>query len=190
MLSENLTGKPLPIKYDLLNGKPIKNHDFITRAYNAFIPVNFNLTPSLGREFLFRSGYDIRLSVLFSPNGDDLTDSPELRSKFQREIGQEGLEVLLSRLAKNPKIIASLDLMYSDIDSGRRSEFDPKDYYHNIMIGRLFDSARKAAWNRVLQDEGAVLLAQERADKKLRKQLKKEESANITSSQNILNIYK
>tara|TARA_B100000482_G_scaffold192480_1_gene181013 strand:- start:21 stop:3761 length:3741 start_codon:yes stop_codon:yes gene_type:complete len=190
LLSENLTGKPLPIKYDLLNGKPIKNHDFITRAYNAFIPVNFNLTPSLGREFLFRSGYDIRLSVLFSPNGDDLTDSPELRSKFQREIGQEGLEVLLSRLAKDPKIIASLDLMYNDIDSGRRSEFDPKDYYHNIMIGRLFDSARKAAWNRVLQDEGAVLLAQERADKKLRKQLKKEESANITSSQNILNIYK
>ena len=132
LLSENIAiGGQLPIKYDLLNGRPIRNWDFITRAYNAFVPINFNLTPSLGRTFLFKSGYDLRLSVLYSPNGDDLTDSPLLRSKFQREIGKENLEVLLSRLAKDPKIIASMELMYKDIQSGRRSEFQPKDYYHN-----------------------------------------------------------
>ena len=186
LLSENVAiGGQLPIKYDLLNGRPIRNWDFITRAYNAFVPINFNLTPSLGRTFLFKSGYDLRLSVLYSPNGDDLTDSPLLRSKFQREIGKENLEVLLSRLAKDPKIIASMELMYKDIQSGRRSEFQPKDYYHNIMIGRLFDQAREAAWIRVMNDEKALILAQEREEKKIARKLKKEESAG-----NILNIYK
>ena len=185
LLSENLTGGQLPIKYDLLNGRPIKNWDFITRAYNAFVPVNFNLTPSLGRTFLFKSGYDLRLSVMYSPNGDNLTDSPLLRSKFQREIGKENLEVKLSRLAKDPKIIASLEEMYNDIRSGRRSEFQPKDYYHNIMIGRLFDNAREAAWIRVMNDEEAIILAQEREDKNIARKLKKESSAG-----NILNIYK
>ena len=186
LLSENIAiGGQLPIKYDLLNGRPIRNWDFITRAYNAFVPINFNLTPSLGRTFLFKSGYDLRLSVLYSPNGDDLTDSPLLRSKFQREIGKENLEVLLSRLAKDPKIIASMELMYKDIQSGRRSEFQPKDYYHNIMIGRLFDQAREAAWIRVMNDEKALILAQEREEKKIARKLKKEESAG-----NILNIYK
>jgi len=186
LLSENVAiSGQLPIKYDLLNGRPIRNWDFITRAYNAFVPINFNLTPSLGRTFLFKSGYDLRLSVLYSPNGDDLTDSPLLRSKFQREIGRENLEVKLSRLAKDPKIIASLELMYKDIQSGRRSEFQPKDYYHNIMIGRLFDEAREAAWIRVMNDEKALILAQEREEKKIARKLKKEESAN-----NILNIYK
>ena len=186
LLSENLPGQDLPIKYDLLNGRPIKNWDFITRAYNAFIPINFNLTPSLGRTFLFKSGYDIRLSVLYSPNGDNLTDSPMIRSKFQREIGRENLEVKLSRLAKDPKIIESMELMYKDIQSGRRSEYQPKDYYHNIMIGRLFDQARQAAWIRVMNDEKALILAQEREDKKIARELKKEESA----GNNILNIYK
>ena len=186
LLSENVAiSGQLPIKYDLLNGRPIRNWDFITRAYNAFVPINFNLTPSLGRTFLFKSGYDLRLSVLYSPNGDDLTDSPLLRSKFQREIGRENLEVKLSRLAKDPKIIASLELMYKDIQSGRRSEFQPKDYYHNIMIGRLFDEAREAAWIRVMNDEKALILAQKREEKKIARKLKKEESAN-----NILNIYK
>ena len=47
----------------------------MTRAYNMFSPVQMNLDNSPGRELLFKSGYDMRLSVLFSPDGDDLTKS-------------------------------------------------------------------------------------------------------------------
>ena len=54
------------------------------------------------------------------------------------------------------------------------------------MIGRLFDQARQAAWIRVMNDEKALILAQEREDKKIARELKKEESA----GNNILNIYK
>ena len=183
-MSEKVAGQELPIKYDILNGRPIKNHDFITRAYNAFVPVAFNLTPSIGRTLLFNSGYDLRMSVLYSPNGDDLTDSPKLRSRFQQEIGQERLEVKLSRLAKDPKIIASMEQMYDDINSGRRAEFQPRDYYHNIIIGKLFDKARKKAWTRVMNEQEALLISQEREEKKIQRNLKKEQTSNI------LNIYK
>ena len=183
-MSERLPGQDLPIKYDILNGRPIKNHDFITRAYNAFVPVAFNLTPSIGRTLLFNSGYDLRMSVLYSPNGDDLTDSPRLRSRFQQEIGRERLEVKLSRLAKDPKIIASMEQMYADINSGRRAEFQPRDYYHNIIIGKLFDKARKKAWTRVMNEQEALLISQEREEKKIQRNLKKEQTSNI------LNIYK
>ena len=183
-MSEKLPGQDLPIKYDLLNGRPLKNHDFITRAYNALVPVNFNLTPSAGRTLLFNSGYDLRMSVLYSPNGDDLTDSPRIRSRFQQEIGKERLEVKLSRLSRDPKIIASMEQMYTDINSGKRAEYQPRDYYHNIIIGKLFDKARKKAWTRVMDEQEAALIAQEREAKRIERNLKKQETSNI------LNIYK
>ena len=179
LMSEKLTGQQLPIKYDLLNGRPIKNHDFITRAYNAFIPVAFNLTPSPGRTLLFNSGYDIRMSVLYSPNGDDLTDSPRLRSLFQKAIGEERLEVKLGRLAKDPKIIASMEQMYTDINSGRRADFQPRDYYHNIIIDRLFTKARKKAWLKVMKDQEAATIQRDREKSKLERKMKKNQTAKL-----------
>ena len=50
---ETIAGEALPVKYDMLNGKPIKNYDFFTRAFNAVSPVSLNLTVSPGRQFLF-----------------------------------------------------------------------------------------------------------------------------------------
>ena len=55
LITENIAVEALPIKYDILTGRPIKDHDFITRMFNAASPVNFNLDYSPGREFLFDS---------------------------------------------------------------------------------------------------------------------------------------
>ena len=43
LLSEKLAPEELPIKYDMLTGKPIKDHDFVTRMFNAISPVQFNM---------------------------------------------------------------------------------------------------------------------------------------------------
>ena len=51
LISENVAFDPLPIKYDILTGRPIKDHNFMTRMFNAVSPVNFNLDYSPGREF-------------------------------------------------------------------------------------------------------------------------------------------
>ena len=51
----------LPIKYDMLNGQPLRKHDFMTRAFNMISPVQLNMDQSVGRQFLFDSGYDLSL---------------------------------------------------------------------------------------------------------------------------------
>ena len=41
-----LYGEDLPIKYDILSGNPVNPYDFMTRAFNMFSPISFNLTKS------------------------------------------------------------------------------------------------------------------------------------------------
>ena len=181
---DTLPGNDLPIKYDILAPRPVNPYDFMTRAYNMFSPVQMNLDNSPGRELLFRSGYDMRLSVLFSPDGDDLTKEPVLRSKFQQAIGKQNLEVDLIKLSKDPRIIASIEQMDKDRAAGNRADFEPMDYYHNKVIRRLFARAERIAWAEVSGDARAQEIRKERLEKKIQRQEKGRQSGNI------LNIYK
>ena len=108
LLTEKLTDEALPIKYDMLNGQPIKDYDFITRAWNMFSPVQFNLDQGPVRKLLFRSGYDTRLSVYYAPDNTDLSKLPGVRSKFQKAIGDQNLEAQFNELAADPRIQASI----------------------------------------------------------------------------------
>ena len=85
LITEGIAADPLPIKYDILTGRPIKDHDFVTRMFNAVSPVNFNLDYSPGRELLFNSGYDMRTSTYSAPDGTDLSDSPKLDQCFSKQ---------------------------------------------------------------------------------------------------------
>ena len=185
LITERLAGNnQLPIKYDMLNGKPLKDWDFLTRAYNAVSPISLNLDQSPGRNFLFDSGYDLRMSTYYAPDSTNLTDNPRVRSEFQRLIGEQNLERELDKLAVDPKIIASMEQMYADIRAGKRAQYDARDYYHNIIIDRLFQRARRRAWAQLTSNEEAVKLMEEERLKKVRKLKKKRETRNI------LNIYK
>ena len=185
LITEQVPGvKQLPIKYDMLNGQPIKDWDFLTRAYNAVSPVSLNLDQSVGRNFLFDSGYDLRMSTYYAPDSTNLTDSPRVRSEFQRYIGMQNLERELDKLAVNPRIIASMEKMYDDIKKGLRDQYDARDYYHNIMIDRLFQQARRRAWAQMRTNPEAIELMDEERQKRVRKLTKKQETRNI------LTIYK
>ena len=155
-------GTDLPIKYDLLNGNPIKDWDFPTRMFNMFSPVSINLDQNPGRKLLFESGYDMRMSTYSSPDGLNLSNSPQLRSLFQEAIGSYNLEAKLNELALDPKILASLAQMQRDIDAGRRVLDPMLSYYHNKVIAKLFREARKQAWNKIRNHPLALeLYAQE-----------------------------
>ena len=184
LASEFLPGRDLPTKFDMLNGNPIKDYDFMTRSFNMFSPVSLNLEESNGRRFLFNSGYDLRMSIYYAPDGTNLTDDPVIRSMFQKEIGTQNLEYELDKLSKDPKIIASMKLMYSDIKAGRRSEFDARDYYHNKVIDQLFKKARVLAWRKLTDHpEVSKIILEQRIKKEA--QIQKQ-----FASANILNIYK
>ena len=185
LLTEKLAGsRQVPIKYDILNGKPMKDWDFLTRAYNAISPVTLNLEQSEGRQLLFNSGYDLRTSTYYAPDGTKLTDNPEVRSLFQKAIGDQNLELALDRLAKDKKILASLQEMRTDIKSGRRGDYDVKDYYHNRMIERLFYRARKKAWSKISSQESVQKVILEQREKEIARIQKRQDTSNI------LNIYK
>ena len=184
LITENLAEKQLPLKYDMLNGKPLKDWDFLTRAYNAVSPITLNLEQSEGRDFLFDSGYDLRTSTYFAPDSTNLTDHPYIRSEFQRALGSLNLELELDKFAKDPKMIASMEKMYEDIRAGKRAQFNARDYYHNRIIDRLFKRAKKKAWASIKDDPNiADVIAKQRAEKLA--QIDKR-----SASANILNIYK
>ena len=187
LISEGLAGQPLPAKFDMLNGKPIRNHDFVTRMWNMFIPVSLNLDQGPGRKLLFDSGYDLRMSTYYAPDGTDLSDSPVLRSKFQEYIGQENLELKLDKLADDPRVQNSLRAMQEDLKAGRR-EMDPmKAYLHNKLIKNLFDRARKRAWAKMKKNNVVQTLIEEDRRRKI---VEMQSLKRTSEVQNVLSIPK
>lgn len=166
LITEVLAAEPLPIKYDMLTGKPIKDHDFITRMFNAFSPVQLNMDYSPGRKMLFDSGFDLRTSTYYAPDGTNLSQSPRLRSLFQEALGKQNLLAKLDKMAANPGIIESIKEMEYDRDNGLR-HVDAKKYGHNIKIKRLFDRAKENAWNQIKGDPRIQKLIQEERKKEL-----------------------
>ena len=161
LITEGLAVNEIPTKYDLLNGKPIKDWDFPTRMFNMFSPFQINLDQSEGRKLLFESKYDMRLSTLSSPDGLSLKKSPRLRSLFQKAIGDQNLEAALNKLARDPRVIQSLQYMQNDLNAGRR-EMDPRSaYVHNQLIHRLFQDARRKAWAQLMSDPEVIELITE-----------------------------
>ena len=150
-ISEFLAPEPLPIKYDILNGKPIKNWNFPTRMVNMISPVQMNLDYSPGRTLLYNSGYDMRIAAYMSPTGISMKDSPEVRSMYQQALGKQGLEDKLNKLAESPRIQESLAQMEQDRNSGRYGK-DPMDYHHNRVIYKLMNDAQHFAWASIAED--------------------------------------
>ena len=166
LITEALASNELPIKYDMLTGQPIKDWDFVTRMFNAISPVNMNADYSPGRELLFNSGYDLRTSTYYAPDGTNLTDSPILRSLFQKAIGDQRLILELDKMAADEGIGRSIALMNYNRKNGLRHT-DPKDYVHNKRIAKLFDKAKKKAWAIVKQDPRAQALITEARQKEI-----------------------
>ena len=181
LLSEYLSGEQLPTKYDLLNGRPIRDYDFLTRAYNTFSPISLNLEYSPARKLIFDSGYDLRMSTYMSPDGIDLSDHPILRSMFQKAIGDQKIEAKLNRLAENPKILDSLAEMEKDRNAGNRGRYDAMDYYHNLQIDRIFQEARRSAWAKIMNDERIIQLKKESLARKQSKYRKRDQTSDILS---------
>jgi len=184
LATELIAGDPLPIKYDILTGKPIKDHDFVTRMFNAVSPINFNLDYSEGREMLFNSGYDMRTSTYSAPDGTDLSDSPKVRSMFQKAIGEQNLLAEFDKMAADPTMQASLAEMEWYKKNGMK-DVETKSFPHYKRIARTFDKAKKRAWASIKNDNNVQKLIIEERNQKL-----KNRKANQDSIDRILELPK
>ena len=167
LITENIAANPLPIKYDILTGKPIKDHNFITRMFNAVSPVNFNIDYSPGRELLFNSGYDMRTSTYSAPDGTDLSDSPRVRSMFQKAIGEQNLEKVFNEMAKSESVQISLAEMNYYKKNGMK-DVEPRSFPHYKKIAKAFDKAKKRAWASLKNDNDVQKLLIEEREQKLK----------------------
>ena len=167
LITENISADPLPIKYDILTGKPIKDHNFITRMWNSVSPVNFNIDYTPGRELLFNSGYDMRTSTYSAPDGTDLSDSPKVRSMFQKAIGEQNLEAIFDKMAAEEGIQISLAEMNYYKKNGM-SDVEPRSFPHYKRIAKVFDKAKKRAWASIKNDTDVQKLLIEERDQKLK----------------------
>ena len=73
-----------------MNGQPIKDWWFPHQLWEAVVPISISLSQGPGRTLLFNSNYDSRVSTMTAPDGTDLTDQPEIRSRFQQALGNQG----------------------------------------------------------------------------------------------------
>ena len=123
-------------------------------------------------------------------DGTNLTKEPTLRSRFQRSIGEQNIERKLDKLATNPKALQSLAEMQKDIADGNRHKYETKDYWHNMEIGRIIDSARLIAWARMQSDPDVVSGRETQLKAKLERQLKTEKTRYFTEVEPLLKMYK
>ena len=194
LFMEGLAGEDaLPTKYDILTGRPINDWDVATRMLNAISPVQFNLDQAPGRKLLFASGFDLRTSTMTAPDGTSLRKDANVRSQFQRAIGDQDLEKQLSQLAKDPKIQASIREMNYDLKSGRRG-IDPMTYHHNVVIKGLFDRARRIAWGNISGNPEVQNLIsateQKRAGNYIRRSNPQAGRSDYDNMQDLLNMYR
>ena len=169
----------LPIKYDMLNGKPVRPWNFFEAAFNSVSPIQLRMEKGEGRQLLFNSGYDLRIAAWSAPDGTNLKDSPQVRSLFQQAIGNTDIEEQLNILAANPSIQASIAEMRKDRANGT-FELDPmKSYMHNVAIRRLLDAKTREAWATLLANPLVQELKQEQLNLGLKNQTRLMETQNL-----------
>lgn len=187
---EPLAGKDgeLPIKYDILTGKPIQEYDFPTRMFNLFNIFNMNLDMTPGRKLLFDSGYDLSQSMT-TIEGISLKDNPELRSKLMKAMGDQNLLDKLNKLAESPAVQESLAQMREDLRNGRNFK-DPMSYRHNQLIKKVLTNGRKRAWALIKKDPVVQQLIEE--DRRIRQtnlyQSRGDYGSSTDAAQSVLNL--
>ena len=151
----------LPVKHDILTGRPINDYDVPTRLFNFISPVQLNFDQSPGRKFLFRSQFNLNLATTTAPDGTSLAENAILRAKFQKAIGDQDLDKQLERLSKKKEVIESLKIMEEDIAAGRHLKkpgINPMSYRHNQLIGNLIRNAKAKAWAKLQSDVDVIRL--------------------------------
>jgi len=183
LASESLTYEDLPMKYDFLTGKPLRDWNFFERIFNAVSPVQFNLDGGPGRKLLIESQYDFRTSFTSTPSGVgqpsvSLREHPRLRSAFMKAMGDyrdgqgRNLEQILDEIAQRPSVKESMAKMRNDqlrgvMGNSTAKGLEPMEaYMHNDLIKSRLERARQFAWAKVSQtpEAQAVIEEQRRAD--------------------------
>ena len=162
-LSEYASGKPLPVKHDLLNGKPINNWNIIGRSFNAISPIQMDIrSSSPGRKLLLDSNYDLK-STTYAYGGYSFTKNAKVRAHFQNAIGTvpitvgfkkfKNVEEALTYLAGRQDVKKSMAQMQGNVNNPANFDINPNTYPHNTLIDNVMNQARSKAWAKITRPD-------------------------------------
>ena len=139
----------LAVKHSILDGKPINNHKLAERLAAGILPASFNFDNTEGEKILARSQFDLSVMGMSAPDGTSLVEVPQIRSAYQRLIGEQGFGKILEKISKYPKFIASMKQMKKDIKDGLHRQapgINAMSYPHNKMIRNELRKLQIKAW--------------------------------------------
>ena len=142
-------GTVLPYRYDILNGNILRDWDPMTRLVNSILPLNLNIgATNETREWLMRSGLNLKQTFNTGTGGVSLEGKPRLKSKFNFYLGQQNIEQQLTEVLRDPLMRTSI------IESERHPEKDYEATYteHGRVIMPIFREAKRRAWEMLLED--------------------------------------
>ena len=162
----------LPYRYDIFSGEPLSDWDPMTNMINRLLPFRISKVGSQAREMIFRSGVNLNQTFTTSPDGLSLKEYPDVISRFQYLISQQGLEDQFKELFKDPTIMKSILDMERNHSNG--ITLNPNDTAHGIAIQRIFRNAKLNAWAELQAEDATVdRIAEEAHLKKLETRARK-----------------
>lgn len=154
----------LPYRYDIFTGEPLADWDPMTNMINRTLPFRISKVGSQARELIFRSGVNLNQTFTTTPNGESLKEHPDLISRFQYLISQQGLEKQFTQLFQDPAVLKSILDMERDHSNG--VSLSPNETVHGDRIRQIFREAKLNAWAELLAEDASVSRIAEQASLK------------------------
>ena len=143
----------LPLKYDYMNGKPIRLYDPMTRFYNFLSPIQTNPDISETRELLRLSGFDAAPTLKTDSRGRKLTAKE--RSRLANEMGKENIESQLAELFKTQTYLESWQFARELRDRGiQQKEWPARAHFHTDQLKLIYNRAKGNAETRIRLETG------------------------------------
>jgi hypothetical protein len=142
----------IAIKYDFLNGEPLRDWNIWERFYDVFVPIPLRNVAGPGREMLFNSGYNLDVIGFTGPNGENLKDMPKVLEAYHKTMGEFNVEKNLDALAKDPRMQNSmrrLEEFRRNPNAPGIEEVSPRDFEHVKRIESLMKRAQMRAWAKI-----------------------------------------
>jgi hypothetical protein len=162
----------LPYRYDIFTGEPLADWDPMTNMINRTLPFRISKVGSQARELIFRSGVNLHQTFTTTPNDESLKEYPDVISRFQYLISQQGLEKQFTQLFQDPAVLKSILDMELSHSNGKK--FSPNDTVHGDRIRQIFREAKLNAWAELLAEDASVSrIAEEASFKALEKRARR-----------------
>ena len=178
----------LPYRYDIFTGEPLADWDPITNMINRTLPFRISKVGSQARELIFRSGVNLNQTFTTTPNNESLKEHPDLISRFQYLISQQGLEQQFTELFQDPAVLKSILDMERDHSNG--VSLSPNGTVHGDRIRQIFRTAKLNAWAELQAEDASVSRIAEEAslealEKRARRLGNTDRAAELDALQNI-----